>query len=98
MIESFHEDMLGTVQYDGSFSDPFPVKIGVKQGFVLASTLFGIFSPFSCPTSSASQRTEYISTPEATEVPSTLPASEQRPKMLIADDAGLTAQSEEALQ
>ncbi|XP_037784721.1 uncharacterized protein LOC119580695 [Penaeus monodon] len=29
MITSFHEDMQGTVQYDGSSSDPFPIKSGV---------------------------------------------------------------------
>ncbi|XP_062615832.1 uncharacterized protein LOC134277519 [Saccostrea cucullata] len=43
IISSFHEDMQGTVQYDGSSSDPFPIKSGVKQGCVLAPTLFGIF-------------------------------------------------------
>ena len=44
MIRSFHDDMNGTVQYDGSSSDPYPIKNGVKQGCVLAPTLFGIFS------------------------------------------------------
>lgn len=43
MIESFHKDMSGTVQFDGSCSEPFPIKNGVKQGCVLAPTLFGIF-------------------------------------------------------
>ena len=43
MITSFHEDMQGTVQYDGSTSYPFSIKSGVKQGCVLAPTLFGIF-------------------------------------------------------
>ncbi|XP_076030439.1 uncharacterized protein LOC143018741 [Oratosquilla oratoria] len=43
MISSFHEDMHVTVQYDGSYSDPFPNRSGVKQGCVLAPTLFGIF-------------------------------------------------------
>ncbi|XP_076036403.1 uncharacterized protein LOC143022188 [Oratosquilla oratoria] len=43
MISSFHEDMHGTVQYDGSSSDPFSIRSGVKQGCVLAPTLFGIF-------------------------------------------------------
>ena len=43
LVGSFHEDMKGTVMYDGSCSDPFPVKSGVKQGCVLAPTLFGIF-------------------------------------------------------
>ena len=43
IISSFHNDMMGTVFYDGSNSDPFPIKSGVKQGCVLAPTLFGIF-------------------------------------------------------
>ena len=43
IIISFHEDMKGTVQYDGSSSDPFPIKSGVKQGYVLGPTFFGIF-------------------------------------------------------
>lgn len=43
MIEAFHEDMTSSVQYDGSRSEPFPVSNGVKQGCVLAPTLFGIY-------------------------------------------------------
>ena len=43
MIESFHTDAKGTVQFDGSFSGPFEIRSGVKQGCVLASMLFGIF-------------------------------------------------------
>jgi sorting nexin-29 len=43
MIISFHADMKGTVLYDGSSSTSFPVNSGVKQGCVLAPTLFGIF-------------------------------------------------------
>ena len=35
--------MSGTVQFDGSCSPSFPIKNGVKQGCVLAPTLFGIF-------------------------------------------------------
>ena len=34
--------MLARVQNDGEFSDPFPVINGVKQGFVLAPTLFSM--------------------------------------------------------
>ena len=36
IITSFHEEMQGTVQFDGSSSEPFPIKSGVKQGYVLA--------------------------------------------------------------
>ena len=42
-IASFHEDMKGTVSFDGEISDPFPIKNGVKQDCVLAPTLFVIF-------------------------------------------------------
>ena len=38
----FHDGMLARVQSDGEFSDPFPVTNGVKQGCVLASTLFSM--------------------------------------------------------
>ena len=38
----FHSGMLARVQNDGKFSDPFPVTNGVKQGCVLASTLFSM--------------------------------------------------------
>ena len=43
MVTSFHENMKGTVQYNGASSDSFPISNGVKQGCVLAPTLFGIF-------------------------------------------------------
>jgi len=43
IIRSFHSNMKGTVVYDGSASDTFPILSGVKQGCVLAPTLFGIF-------------------------------------------------------
>ena len=43
VIQSFHRGMRGVVQVDGSSSTPFDVKSGVKQGCVLAPTLFGIY-------------------------------------------------------
>ena len=43
IIISFHEDMKGTVVFDGSTSAAFNIRSGVKQGCVLAPTLFGIF-------------------------------------------------------
>ena len=42
MVRQFHDDMLARVQNDGEFSDPFPVTNEVKQGGVLASTLFSM--------------------------------------------------------
>ena len=41
MIESFHSDTKGTVQINGSFSETFEIRSGVKQGCVLAPMLFG---------------------------------------------------------
>lgn len=43
MVKSFHVDMNSTVCFNGGTSDAFPVSSGVKQGCVLAPTLFGIF-------------------------------------------------------
>ena len=43
MIESFHTDTKGTVQINGSFSETFEIRSGVKQGCVLAPMLFGTF-------------------------------------------------------
>ena len=43
MIESFHTDTKGTVQFNGSFSETFEIRSGVKQGCVLAPMLFGTF-------------------------------------------------------
>ena len=42
MVWQFHDGMLARVQNNGKFSDPFPVTNGVKQGCVLASTLFSM--------------------------------------------------------
>ena len=43
LIESFHTDTKGTVQCNDITSEPFDIHSGVKQGCVLAPTLFGIF-------------------------------------------------------
>ena len=43
MIESSRTNMKGTVQFNGSSSRPFDIRSGLKQGCVLAPTLFGIF-------------------------------------------------------
>ena len=42
MVRPLHDGMLARVQNDGEFSDPFPVTNGMKQGCVLASTLFSM--------------------------------------------------------
>ena len=59
LVVSFHGDMKGTVMYDRSCSDPFPVKSGVKQGIFLASS----FHSF-CLTPSGHHLTAYIYTHE----------------------------------
>ena len=43
VVRSFHDNMHSTVCYNGATSKEFPVSSGVKQGCVLAPTLFGIF-------------------------------------------------------
>ena len=43
MIESFHTDTKGRVQFNGSFSEQFEIRSGVKQGCVLDQMLFGTF-------------------------------------------------------
>ena len=42
VISSFHNNTKGTVNYDGTTSEPFEIHSGVKQGCVLAPTLFSI--------------------------------------------------------
>ncbi len=43
LVSSFHNNMKGTVKYDGATSEPFEIHSGVKQGCVLAPTPFSIF-------------------------------------------------------
>ena len=40
MVRQFNDDMQAHVQNDGEFSEPFEVMNGVKQGCVIAPTLF----------------------------------------------------------
>ena len=42
IVRQFHDGMLARVPNDGEFSDQFPVTNGVKQGCVLAPTLFSM--------------------------------------------------------
>lgn len=42
-IKSFHIEKMGTVVFDGSTSDAFDIRSGVKQGCVPMPTMFGIF-------------------------------------------------------
>ena len=40
MVRQFHDGMQAPTQNDGEFSEPFEVTNGVKQGRVMAPTLF----------------------------------------------------------
>ena len=42
MVRQFHDGMQAHVQNDGEFSEPFEVTNGVKQGCVMAPTLFSM--------------------------------------------------------
>ena len=43
LVASFHDGTAARIRYDGLESEPFEVKNGVKQGCVLAPTLFSIY-------------------------------------------------------
>ena len=103
---SFRDDMKGIVSYDGETSEPFVIKSGVKQGCVLAPTLFGIF--FSLHLRFAFSHSEdgvHLHTRSEGKLfnLSRLKAKAKIRtvlirKMLFADDAALTPHTEEGLQ
>ena len=98
--------MKGSVKINGSSSEPFQILSGLKQGFVLAPTLFGIF--FSLLLQYAFDGSEdgiYIRTRSDGNL-FNLARLRAKTKlwrvllreMLFADDAALAAHSEESLQ
>ena len=101
VIISFHQDMESTAT-----SDPLPVSSGVKQGCVLAPTLFGIF--FSTLLQYAFNDCDdgvYVRTKQDSNLfnIARLRAKTKTYEVLIcqllfADDAALTSHSEEGLQ
>ena len=105
-IVSFLDNMKGTIVYDGSTSEPFPICSGVKQGCVFAPTLFGIF--FSLLLSYAFDSSSdgiYMHTRSDGKLfnlarlrAKTKVTEVYVREMLFADDAALTAHSGEALQ
>ena len=42
MVRQFYNDMQARVRNDGEFSEPFEVTDGVKQGCVMAPTLYSM--------------------------------------------------------
>ncbi|XP_038062349.1 uncharacterized protein LOC119732818 [Patiria miniata] len=106
IVTSFYNNMQGSVCCDGETSEAFPIRSGVKQGCVLAPTLFGIF--FSLLLSFA-----FGSSPEGVYLPSradgklfnlarlrskTKVTSVLLREMLFADDASLASHTETGLQ
>ena len=43
MIKSLHDGMQARINFNGNLSEPIPVENGVKQGDILAPTLFAIY-------------------------------------------------------
>ena len=94
------------IQYAGGFSDSFEVKSGVKQGCVLAPTLFGIFfsmvlkHAFGCLTTGIKLHTRTVGrlfNLARLETKRNLKIVSIR-DLLFADDAALVAHSAEDLQ
>ena len=80
MIESFHTNMKGTVQFNSSSSGPFDIRSGVKQGCVFAPTLFGIFSTLLLKRAFDTTTERSTCGLDQTAGCSTLPASEPKQK------------------
>ena len=98
--------MKGTVMYDGSCSDSFLIKSGVKQGYILAPTLFGnFFSVLLSHAFTPSSDGVYLHTRSDGKLFS-LPRLCAKTKvteilireMLFADDAALATHTEDGLQ
>ena len=103
---SFHEDMQGIVSYDGETSEPFPILSGVKQGCVLAPTLFGILFSlllnFAFRDSTQGIHLHTRSDGKLFSLARLKAKTKTRTvlirEMLFADDAALTSHTEEGLQ
>ncbi|CAH1247554.1 SSTR2 [Branchiostoma lanceolatum] len=106
IIRSFHDNMRSTVSFEGNTSESFPVLSGVKQGCVLAPTLFGIF--FSLLLSYAFRSSDdgvYIHTRHDGKLfnlarlrAKTKTIRVLLRELLFADDAALASHSEQGLQ
>ena len=106
VITSFHQDMQSTVCFDGATSEPFLVSSGVKQGCVLAPTLFGIFFYMLLQYAFADcEDGVYVRTRQNGKLfniarlrAKTKSYEVLLRELLFADDAALTSHSEEGLQ
>ena len=43
LIQALHDSMVGQVSHQGNISEEFPITNGLKQGCVLAPTLFALY-------------------------------------------------------
>ena len=108
MVIQLHENQRGQVRLNGDLSEPFPISNSVKQGCVLAPTLFSIFF-----TMMLKQATADLEDDEGVYVRYRLNGSlfnlrrlqahtktQERliQNLLFADDAALVAHTERALQ
>ena len=86
ILRQLHEGQQGQVKHNGSLSGSFPISNGVKQGCILALTLFSIFL-------SIMLREAKDDLPDGTKT-----IEELITELLFADDCALLAHTEEALQ
>ena len=108
MVIQLHENQRGKVRLNGDLSEPFPISNSVKQGCVLAPTLFSVFF-----TMMLKQATTDLDEDEGVYVRYRLNGSllnlsrlqahsktQERliQNLLFADDAALVAHTERALQ
>ena len=106
IIESYHKDMHGVVSFDGATSEAFNIKSGVKQGCVLAPTLFGIFFSMLLKYAFSNTREGIFLHTRSTGKLFNLARLRAKTKirkvlireMLFADDAAVISHTEEGLQ
>ena len=106
MIEALHTGMMTNVSVGGEVSESFSVTNGVKQGCVLAPTLFSIFLSAMLDEAFRDMGMASTYSPDRALTFSTSPTSEQSPRLLgywwrellFADDSALVAHSAEEMQ
>ena len=83
MIESLHTGMMVNVRNGGEVSDTFAITNGVKQGYVLAPTLFSIFLSAMLEEAFRDMVTEFTSNHARMQTSLQLHSSERRQKPQI---------------
>ena len=82
MIEALHTGMMANVSVGGEVSESFAVTNGVKQGCVLAPTLFSIFLSAMLDEAFRDMGVASIYSPDRTLIYSTSHTSDRRPRLL----------------